>query len=102
MNKIKPFVEKYRKGVIIGFLFGAVVAPALATLGLVSTFFEATRPVLIGPFDLLGSIIPNVQVSEDTYYVPFYKWVITLLFNGIVYSIIGGFIHKIILQTRSK
>ena len=101
MNKIKPLVEKYKKGVIIGFLFGAVVAPLLATLGLISGFFEAIRYLLIGPFDLLGSIIPNVSIGETTY-IPFYKWILTLIFNGLVYAVIGGLIHALLKSLQSN
>jgi hypothetical protein len=92
--KIEKWLNENRKGLILGFVFGAFIAPVLAILGML-TFFEALRPLLIGPMDLLGNLIPNIQTAPNTYYAPFYKWILTLGFNGIVYSALGGIIQSI-------
>jgi len=85
-----------RRGLILGSVVGVFVAPFLAMLGLVIAFFEAVRPLLIGPSDLIGSIIPNVQTSPNSYSIPWYKWILTLGFNGICYSMLGGIIQSVI------
>ncbi len=85
-----------RRGLILGSVVGVIVAPFLAMLGLAIAFFEAVRPLLIGPMDLMGSIIPNVQTSPNSYYVPAYKWILTLGFNGICYAIWGGIIQSVV------
>ena len=84
---------KYKKGLIIGFVLGAFVFPALSTLGLVSSFFESLRFLLIGPFDLVAGFIPDVQISADTFYIPVYKWILTLGFNGVCYAFLGALIQ---------
>ncbi len=101
-NKIKQWLIDNKKGLIIGFIFGALIAPFLAVFGLVISFFEALRPLLIGPMDLIGNLIPNVQTAPNTYYVPAYKWILTLGFNGICYSIVGGIIQGIIRSKKTK
>ncbi len=87
------FFLRFKKGLIIGFLLGAFVFPALSTLGLVSSFFESLRPLLIGPFDLIAGFIPDVQISADTFYVPIYKWILCLGFNGLCYAFLGALIQ---------
>ena len=90
---MKKWLMKYKKGLIIGFLVGALVFPALATLGLISSFFEMLRPLLIGPFDLIAGFIPDVQVAPDTFSVPIYKWVLCLGFNGVCYAFVGALVQ---------
>ncbi|HLG24458.1 MAG TPA: hypothetical protein VI564_06030 [Candidatus Nanoarchaeia archaeon] len=87
------FFRQNRKGLLIGFIFGAIVAPFLATFGLILPFFEVIRPILIGPMDFMGHLIPNIQTAPDTFYAPWYKWVLTLGFNGICYALLGGLIQ---------
>ena len=88
------------KGLIIGFIFGAFFAPLLASLGLISSFFEILRPLLIGPMDLIGKLIPDIQTVPNTYYVPAYKWFIVLGFNGICYALFGAVIQTIISRKK--
>ena len=90
---LNKWLLKYQKSFIIGFVLGAFVFPALSTLGLVSSFFEMFRPLLIGPFDLIAGFIPDVQVSADTFYVPVYKWILCLGFNGVCYAFVGALIQ---------
>ena len=85
-----------RRGLILGAVVGLIVAPLLAMLGLAIAFFEVVRPLLIGPMDLLGSIIPSVQTSPNSYYVPMYKWILTLRFNGFCYAMLGGIIQSVV------
>lgn len=92
---MKQLLRNNKKGLLLGFVFGAIVAPFLATLGLVVPLMELLRPVFVGPMDLIGSLIPNVQIGPDTYYAPWYKWVLTLGFNGICYAIVGAWIQKL-------
>jgi len=94
-NNIKHWLSKNKKGLIIGFLIGAFVTPFLATLGLISIFFETIRPILIGPFDLVASQIPDVQIAPNTYAVPAHKWILGLGFNGICYALVGGIIQSL-------
>ena len=90
---LNKWLLKYQKSFIIGFVLGAFVFPALSTLGLVSSFFESLRFLLIGPFDFVAGFIPNIQISADTFYVPVYKWILTLGFNGLCYAFVGGLIQ---------
>ena len=101
-NRIKEWFIDNKKGLIIGFIFGSFIAPFLAIFGLVSSFFEALRPLLIGPMDIIGNLIPNVQTAPNTFYVPAYKWILTLGFNGICYAILGGLIQNIIKSIKTK
>ena len=87
------FFLKCKKGLIIGFVLGAFVFPALSTLGLISSFFESLRFLLIGPFDLVANFIPDVQTAPDTFYVPVYKWVLCLGFNGLCYAFVGALVQ---------
>lgn len=87
------FFLKYKKGLIIGFVLGALIFPALSTYGLISSFFEMLRPLLIGPFDFIAGFIPDVQISADTYSIPIYKWVLTLGFNGLCYAFVGALVQ---------
>ena len=89
------------RGLILGLVVGVIVAPFLAMLGLAIAFFETVRPVLIGPMDLLGSIIPNVQTSPNSTYVPPYKWILTLGFNGFCYALLGGIVQSVVRSRRS-
>lgn len=79
----------YRSAVISGFVFGAFVAPLLAILSMISPYLEFLKPLLTGPMLLMGSLIPNTQTGPHSFEVPVYKWIITLGFNGICYSILG-------------
>lgn len=99
-NKITQRLLNNKIGLILGFIFGAFITPPLACLGLVSALLEALRPLLIGPMDFIGKFIPNVQTGPNTYYAPIYKWILTLGFNGICYTILGGIIHSIIMQKK--
>ena len=101
-NNIKKWFIENRRGLIIGFIFGAFIAPFLASFGLVISFFETLRPLLIGPMDFIGNLIPNIQTAPNTYYAPAYKWILTLGFNGICYGIIGGIIQSIIRLQKIK
>ena len=101
-QKIKQWLIYNRKGLIIGFLFGAFIAPLLTIFGLVFLFFEALRPLLIGPMDLMSSLIPDIKTAPNTYYVPVYKWILTLGFNGIFYAILGGVVQSFIRIKKQK
>ena len=103
-NNIKQWLIDNKLGLIIGFIFGAFIAPLLAILGLASSFFEALRPLLIGPMDIIGKLIPDVQTAPNTFYVPAYKWILTLGFNGICYAILGGLIQNTarLIKTKQK
>ena len=98
------WIINYKTGLIIGFIFGAVIAPFLAVFGLLISFFEMLRPLLIGPMDFVGNFIPNIQTAPNTFYIPVYKWILTLGANGICYALIGGIIQSIIqsLKVKSK
>lgn len=96
MGNIRQWFIDNKIGLIIGFIFGAFIAPFLAVFGLISSFFEALRPLFIGPMDLIGNLIPNVQTGPNSYYVPVYKWILTLGFNGIVYAFIGGIVQSVV------
>jgi len=101
-NNIKKWLIDNKIGLIIGFIFGAFIAPFLAVFGLVSPFFEALRPLLIGPFDFVASFIPDIQTAPNTYYTPAYKWILVLGFNGICYTIFGGFIQNIVRLIKTQ
>lgn len=90
---LKKWFLKYKKGLIIGFFLGAFVFPFLAVLGLISSFFEMLRPLLIGPLDFVKVFIPDVQIGPNSFYVPVYKWVLTLGFNGVCYAFVGALIQ---------
>ncbi len=96
------WIINHKTGLILGFIFGAVVAPFLAVFGLVISFFEMLRPLLVGPMDFVGSFIPNIQTAPNTFYVPVYKWILTLGSNGICYALIGGIIQSIIQSLKEK
>ena len=85
-----------RRGLILGSVVGLIVAPFLAMLGLAIEFFGTVRPLLIGPMDLLGSIIPSVRTSPNSTYVPVYKWILTLGFNGFCYALLGGIVQSVV------
>lgn len=93
---LKRWLIRNKKGLIIGFVFGAFIAPFLAVFGLVSSFFEALRLLFIGPMDLIGNLIPNAQTGPNSYYVSVYKWILTLGFNGVCYAFIGGIIQSVV------
>jgi len=76
-----------KRGLILGFIIGVIVAPLLSTLGLMSPFFESLRPILIGPMLFVGRLIPDIQVAPNTFEVPVYKWFLALGFNGLCYAI---------------
>ena len=101
-NNIKEWLIDYKIGLITGFVFGAFIAPFLAIFGLLSSFFEILRPLLIGPMDFIGNLIPNVQIVPNTYYVPAYKWILTLGFNGICYAVLGGIVQNIARLIKTK
>ena len=103
-NNIKKWIIGNKLGLIVGFIFGAFIAPFLAVFGLVISLFEVLRPLLIGPMDIIGNLIPNVQTAPNTFYVPAYKWILTLGFNGICYAILGGLIQNItrLIKTKQK
>ena len=60
------------------------------------------RPLLIGPMDFVGNLIPNIQTAPNTYYAPAYKWILTLGANGIFYAIVSGIIQSIIQSLKEK
>lgn len=96
------WLKNHKKGLILGFIFGAIIAPFLATLGLAIIFFEYLRPILIGPMDFVGGLIPNVQTGPNAYYAPAYKWILTFGANGIFYALIGGIIQYLFQSRRNK
>ncbi len=59
----REWFSNNKRGLIIGFVFGSLMAPFLAVLGLGIPLFEILRPFLIAPMDLIGSLIPNVQTG---------------------------------------
>ncbi len=87
-------LSKTHRIFIYGFLFGAFIAPFLSTLSLLFSFFEKIRFILIGPIDITNSIIPNIQ-TNNTYYIPIYKWIISLGLNGLYWSLIFYTIYKL-------
>jgi hypothetical protein len=93
---VLPLFTANRFGLILGSVIGMIVAPFLAVLGLSIGFFQAVRPILVGPMDLMGSILPNIQTLPNSYYVPAYKWILTLGFNGICYAVLGGIIQNVV------
>ena len=100
-NIITKWLLINKKGLILGFIFGAFIAFPLSTLGLVSGLFESLRPLLIGPMDLIGLVInPTVQTGPNTFYIPIYNWILILGFNGICYAILGGLIHSTINRKK--
>ena len=94
-SKVKQLLIDNKAGLILGFIFGAFIAPFLAILGLGIALFEVLRPLLIGPMDFIGNFIPNVQTGPHTYYVPIHKWILTLGGNGVCYAILGGIIQSL-------
>lgn len=96
------WIIKNKKGLILGFIFGGIIAPFLVVFGLAISFFEMLRPLLIGPMDFVGNLIPNIQNAPNTYYAPIYKWILTLGANGICYAVIGGIIQSIIQSLKEK
>ena len=94
------WIKEHKKGLIIGFLIGAFVTPLIAILGLAWLPAEILRPILIGPMDLISGLIPDTQTAPNTYYVPWYKWVVTLGFNGLCYAIVGGLIQMAIKSKK--
>jgi len=91
----------YKRGIILGFIFGSIIAPAIAVFGLISPFIENMRPVLVGPMDFIASFIPNTQIGPDTYYAPMYKWILVHGFNGIIYAIAGGLLQNILRRRKT-
>lgn len=79
-NKFMQWLINNKKGLIIGFIFG-IVAPYLA---IVLAFFipggELLRPLLIGPMDMI-----------NVYSIP---QIISFVFNGVCYALLGGFIQS--------
>lgn len=99
-SKIAQWLLKNKIGLVLGFIVGAFIMPFLASLGLSSASFEALRPLLIGPMDFVGNLIPNARIGSHAYYVPIYKWIISLGFNGICYSVLGGVINSKIKRIK--
>jgi hypothetical protein len=97
---MKKWFVNNKKVLILGFLFGVFVAPFLAVLGIGIRLFEILRPVLIGPMDLIGHLIPDVQIGPNSYYVPAYKWVVTLGFNGICYMVAIFLVYSAVKKLR--
>lgn len=95
-NRIKQWLSNHRIGLGVGLVFGALVAPFLATLGLVIPAFEQMRPLLISPMDLIADLIPNVQTGPDSYAAPLYKWILTLGFNGLCFAVLGGIVELLL------
>ncbi len=98
---MKWFIDN-KKGLIIGFIFGAFIAPFLAVFGLMISFFEMIRPLLIGPLDFVASFIPDIQIGPHAYTTPIYKWILVLGANGICYAIFGGIVQYIIRLQKAK
>lgn len=93
-SKVKQFLVNNKAGLILGFIFGALIAPFLVCLGLIIELPEILRPLLIGPMDFISNFIPNVQTGLDTYYVPMHSWILEVGGNGICYAILGGIIQS--------
>lgn len=90
------------RGLLFGFLFGAIVAPVLASLGILLPFFEMVRPWLVGPMDVLGRLIPDIQISSNAFLIPWYKWVASLVFNGLCYALLGMIVQNVVWLLRRK
>ena len=101
-NTVVQWLLTNKTGLILGFIFGAFVAPFLSTLGLVIAFFESLKPLLIGPMRFVGSLIPDVQIGPDAFQVPIYKWILALGFNGICYAILSVIIFSVVRGIGSK
>jgi len=101
-NKIIQWVIDNKKGLIWGFVFGAFIAPIVAAFGILSSFFEMLRPVLIGPMDIIGNLIPLIKTGKDTYQMPVYYWIIAPGFNGFCYTVFGGIIQSFMRIIRKK
>lgn len=93
-NKIIQWLLNNKTGFIIGFIFGAFIAPFLAVLGLGSAFFMNLRPLLIGPMDLIKNIVPNIQTGPLK--------ILTLGFNGICYAVLAGIVYSIISKNNVR
>lgn len=101
-NTVAQWLLANKTGLILGFIFGAFVAPFLSTLGLVVAFFESLKPLLIGPMRFVGSLIPDDQMGPYAIQVPIYKWILTLGFNGICYAILSVIIFSVVRRLGSK
>jgi len=94
-NKIIQWLVNNKKGLIWGFIFGMFIAPILAALGILSSFFEMLRPVLIGPMDLISSLIPAKTMAATNFLEGFVvDLILPLGFNGLCYVLIGGIIQS--------
>jgi hypothetical protein len=94
--------QSNKKCLILGFLFGVLVAPILAALGMMSPYLEFFKPLFIGPMLLIGSFIPDISTGPNTFEVPMYKWFVSLCFNGIFYAVVGVLIVSVIRKMRQK
>lgn len=101
-NTVVQWLAANKTALVVGFIFGAFVAPLLSSLGLGSSFFESLKPLLIGPMRFVGSFIPDVQVGPNAYSVPIHKWILTLGFNGICYAITCAVIFSVVRGMKSK
>ena len=97
-KNIKNWFVTNNKGLILGFIFGALVAPFIASFGLVIYFIEILGPVLLGPMRLLVKLIPSIW----QYPYSVYEWILALGFNGICYALLGGIIQSIIRLIKTK
>lgn len=65
------WIFKNKKWIIIGFIFGAVIAPLLATLGLIFPFFEQIRPLLMVQWTLLV-VLYRISRADQILTIPLF------------------------------
>jgi len=95
-NLAMESILKHKKAFIWGFIFGAIVAPALSLLGLIAPVFDRIRPMLIGSMDVVSRYFPDVQPGPFSFAVSALKWILMLSVNGLIFSLIIGFIYMVI------
>jgi len=83
---LKKLKKKEVKWGIGGFLFGAVLLPFVAVLGLSIPYLEYLK-VLLSP-GILATYPFIVNVNETTSYVPAVGWVAFTIINGLLYAFI--------------
>ncbi len=93
-------ILKHKKAFIWGFIFGAIIAPALSLLGMISPFVEHIRPMLIGSMDIVSRYFPDGLTGPFSFAASTLKWILMLSVNGFIYSLIIGFIYMVIYLLR--
>jgi uncharacterized membrane protein len=87
-------IKEHKKGIIIGFIFGVLSVP-IATLGLVSVFFEVVfRPIIFVPRLIVLSLM-------DPQNLPGLLTMGTLaLVSGVFYALVGLVISYLYKQMK--